>query len=199
MSIRLLPWAIAAGMVGTIAACHADSISSPSSPISAGVIGENAPAQYDFHVGDAFLQTINPAFGPDVALAPNGDEVILTGTGTLSIHPKSVTGGGTFTGPTGTELAGTGTWSATDLLSFVSYGPSLTGAAPPSFRTGQALIRIQLHPAGAASAIGAILRIECHVPGSVVPGGIEEGINLLVPGVANFTEQAGGNTLFVLK
>jgi hypothetical protein len=198
MPVRLLPWAIAASIVGTIAACHADSISSPSSPISARVVGENAPAQYDFHAGDAFLQALNPAFGPDLALAPNGDKVILTGTGTLSIHPKSATGGGTFThlSPTGDELA-TGTWSATDLLSFVSYGPS--AATPPSFRAGQALIRIQLHPAGAASAVAAILRIECRLPGSVVPGGIEEGINLVVPGVANFNEQAGGNTVFVLK
>ena len=198
MPIRLLAWAIAAGVVSTIAACHADSISAPSSPISARVIGENAPAQYDFHAGDAFLQALNPAFGPDIALAPNGEEVILTGTGTLSIHPKSATGSGTFTrlSSTGDELA-TGTWSATDLLSFVSYGPS--AATPPSFRAGLALIRIQLHPTGGASAVAAILRIECRLPGSVVPGGIEEGINLIVPGVANFNEQAGGNTVFVLK
>ena len=198
MPIRRLPWATVAGMVGTIAACHADSISSPSSPISARVVGENASAQYDFHAGDAFLQALNPAFSPDVALAPNGERVILTGTGTLSIHPKSATGGGTFTrlSPTGAELA-TGTWTAADLLSFVSYGLGTT--TPPSFRAGQALIRIQLQPAGAATAVGAILRIECHLPGSVVPGGIEEGINLLVPGVANFNEQAGGNTVFVLK
>ena len=198
MPIRLLPWAIAAGIVGTIAACHADSISAPASAPSAKVIAENAPAQYDFHAGDAFLQALNPAFGPDLALAPNGEEVILTGTGTLSLHPKSATGGGSFTrlSSTGAELA-TGTWSAADLLSFVSYGPS--AATPPSFRAGQALLRIQLHPAGGASAVAAILRIECHLPGSVVPGGIEEGINLVVPGVANFNEQAGGNTLFVLK
>jgi len=39
---------------------HADSFSSP---VSARVIGENAPAQYDFHAGDAFLQALNPAFG----------------------------------------------------------------------------------------------------------------------------------------
>jgi hypothetical protein len=94
---------------------------------------------------------------------------------------------------------GDGTWSATDLLSFVSYGAALTGAAPPSFGAGQGLLRIQLHPAGAGTAVGAILRIECHLPGSVVPGGIEEGINLVVPGVANFNEQAGGNRVFVLK
>jgi hypothetical protein len=198
MAIRLLPWAIAAGTVGTIAACHADSISSPSPPISAKVISENAAAQYDFHAGDAFLQALNPAFGPDVALAPSGEKVILTGTGTLSLHPKSATGSGTFTrlSPTGAELA-TGTWSAADLLSFVSYGLGTT--TPPSFRAGQALIRIQLHQGGAAPAVGAILRIECHLPGSVVPGGIEEGINLLVPGVANFNKQAGGNTVFILK
>jgi hypothetical protein len=33
----------------------------------------------------------------------------------------------------------------------------------------------------------------------VVPGGIEEGINLLVPWVGNFNEQAGGTTVLALK
>jgi hypothetical protein len=93
----------------------------------------------------------------------------------------------------------TGTWQATDLLSFESYGPSLTGAAPPSFTAGKALLRILILPEGSDAAIPALLEIECQVPGSVVPGGIEEGVNLRVPGIANFNEQASGNTLFVLK
>ena len=187
--------------LGIGSACGSDRVASPAvARVSARVVDQGSSASYDWHVGDAFLIALNPAFGPDVAEAPNGDRVIVSGTGTLGIHPKAASGGGTFThrSSAGTVI-GTGTWQVTDLLSFVSYGPSLTGAAPPSFTAGRALLRILIFPEGANAGISAILDVECHVPGSVVPGGIEEGINLRVPGIANFNEQAGGNTLFVLK
>ena len=34
-------------------------------------------------------------------------------------------------------------------------------------------------------------------PGSTFPGGKEEGINLLLPGIANFNHQVSGATVFV--
>src|ERR671935_2121106 len=60
---------------------------------------------------------------PNVSRAPNGDQVAVTGGGTFSVHPKSVTASGTFThtDSQGNVLA-SGTWTATELLSFQLYG-----------------------------------------------------------------------------
>jgi hypothetical protein len=189
--IRLALFAIAAG---TLIACRADTIAAPSdSPASAKVVDQNASATYGWHAGDAFLPPLIP---PDITEAANGDRVILSGTGTLGLHPKFATGGGTFTRTTagGTVLA-TGTFTATDLLSFVAYGTS--PLLPPVLNSGQALLRVQLVPDGSATTIDAILRIECVLPGSTFPGGKVEGIKLLVPGIANFNHPVSGATVFV--
>ena len=188
---RLVLVTIAAGL---LVACRADTIAAPSdSPIAAKVVDQNLSASYGWHAGDAFLPPLVP---PDVAEAANGDRIILTGTGTLTLHPKSATGGGTFTHTTaeGTVLA-TGTFTATELLSFESYGPS--PLLPPFLNSGQALIRVALVPDGSTTSIDGILRVECVLPGSTFPGGKEEGINLLLPGLANFNHQISGATVFV--
>jgi hypothetical protein len=188
---RLVLVTIAAGL---LVACRADTIAAPSdSPIAAEVVDQNLSASYGWHAGDAFLPPLVP---PDVAEAANGDRIILTGTGTLTLHPKSATGAGTFTHTTaeGTVLA-TGTFTATELLSFESYGPS--PLLPPFLNSGQALIRVALVPDGTTTSIDGILRVECVLPGSTFPGGKEEGINLLLPGLANFNHQVSGATVFV--
>jgi hypothetical protein len=188
---RLVLVTIAAGL---LVACRADTIAAPSdSPIAAKVVDQNLSASYGWHAGDAFTPPLVP---PDVAEAANGDRIILTGTGTLTLHPKSATGAGTFTHTTavGTVLA-TGTFTATDLLSFESYGPS--PLLPPFLNSGQALIRVALVPDGSTTSIDGILRVECVLPGSTFPGGKEEGINLLLPGLANFNHQVSGATVFV--
>jgi hypothetical protein len=189
--IRLALFATAAGI---LIACRTDTIAAPSdSPMTAKVVDQNVSATYGWHAGDAFLPPLIP---PDVAEAANGDRVILTGTGTLGLHPKFATGGGTFTHTTagGTVLA-TGTFTATELLSFVAYGPS--PLLPQILSSGQALLRVRLVPTGSTASIDAILRIECVLPGGTFPAGKEEGINLLVPGTGNFNREVSGVTLFV--
>ena len=189
--IRVALFPIAAGI---LIACRTDTIAAPSdSPIAAKVVNQNVAATYGWHAGDAFVPPLVP---PDVAEAANGDRIILTGTGTLTLHPKSATGGGTFTQTTaeGTVLA-TGTYTATELLSFESYGPS--PLLPSFLNSGQALIRVALVPDGSTTSIDGILRVECVLPGSTFPGGKEEGINLLLPGIANFNHQVSGATVFV--
>ncbi|MFL5493787.1 MAG: hypothetical protein ACJ8DC_05300 [Gemmatimonadales bacterium] len=188
---RLVLVTIAAGL---LIACRADTIAAPSDwPIAAKVVDQNLSASYGWHAGDAFTPPLVP---PDVAEAANGDRIILTGTGTLTLHPKSVTGGGTFThtAAEGTVLA-TGTFTATELLSFESYGPS--PLLPPFLNSGQALIRVALLQDGSTTSIDGILRVECVLPGGTFPGGKEEGINLLLPGLANFNHQISGATVFV--
>src|SRR2546430_1645298 len=55
---------------------------------------------------------------PNVAVASNGDTLAITGMGVFSTHPKTVTASGAFTHDVAGGGTGTGTWTATDLLSF---------------------------------------------------------------------------------
>ena len=125
---------------------------------------------------------------PDIARAANGDTVRITGTGTLGVHPKSVSGSGTYNS-TNTRV-GSGTWTAVKLLSFKAYGTN--DAVTPGATAGKALIRVQL-----SNGKRGVLRITCHLPGTTVPGGFHEGVRLAVQGGPNFNKEAGGFTLFI--
>ena len=151
-----------------------------------------------------------PFFGPPfpeivVATASNGDIIEVAGQGTLSIHPKTATGNGTFThkDSDGTIVLGSGTWMATELLSFQEYGPSTDPANfPPNLRAGYANIKV--HLTGGGAEFPGILRVYCVLPGAKVPASTPEGILLNIPGVANFNKVAGeggfgGPTLFILQ
>jgi hypothetical protein len=131
---------------------------------------------------------------PDVASAPNGDTISISGSGTLSIHPNSVTGGGTFTHKDASgNVLSTGTWTAQQLLSFVSYGTSQ--GVPPTFEGGKALMLIHLSPNTGGSGFDGVLRITCVI-GSP-PAGAHEGIRLNVQDVINFNKEVSGETLFI--
>ena len=84
-------------------------------------------ASYEFLAGadsgDFALCSISPTACPDIARAANGDTVTIAGTGMLSVHPKSVSGTGTYSS-TNTGV-GSGTWTALKLLSFNSPGPTI--------------------------------------------------------------------------
>ena len=61
-----------------------------------------------------WLIGVNGLETPDIAQSSDGATVALTGMGMLSVHPKSVSGGGDFVhmAPDGT-VAGMGTWTVT--------------------------------------------------------------------------------------
>ena len=153
---------------------------------------QSATVTYDYFAGSGVPCSISEC--PDVASAPNGDTITIAGSGTLSIHPDSVTGSGTFThkDASGTVLA-EGTWAAQQLLSFVSYGTS--PGLPPTFEGGKALVLIHLSPNAGGSGFDAVLRITCLV-GSP-PVGAHEGIRLNVQDVINFNKEVSGDTLFI--
>jgi hypothetical protein len=145
-------------------------------------------------IGVEPLCTLDPTFCPDRAKAGNGDEVTITGSGTLSILPKSVTGGGNFIhkNAAGTTLAH-GTWSAVGLVSFVPQGAD-PEAFPPNFHGGVAIMNVALHPSGGGT-IPATLWVDCYL--EVGPTGHGEGVRLDVPGIANFNQHSHGNTVFI--
>lgn len=153
---------------------------------------KSATVTYNYFAGAGVPCSVTEC--PDVASAPNGDTITIAGQGTLSIHPDSVTGSGTFIhkDASGTVLA-EGTWTAQQLLSFVSYGTA--PPFPPTFEGGKALVGIHLSPNTGGSGFDAVLRITCLV-GSP-PAGAHEGIRLDVQDVINFNKEVSGGTLFI--
>ena len=190
MKVSSISAAALAVLVSATLGCGADRIAFPSDrTLSPGVpafgaVDQNESSTYTWHVNNTVTE------------ASNGDRIRLSGAGPLGIHPKSASGGGTFThtNAQGTVI-GSGAWSVTELLSFQSYGAS--PLRPPTFNGGKAQLRVQLTPTGTAVVLEGIMDIECRLPGLDVPGGIIEGVRLVVPGVANFNTPISGSTLFI--
>lgn len=154
----------------------------------------NAPGTWELH-----LEV------PNVSEAPNGDRISVTGSGVFSVHPKSVTASGGFTHTDASgAVVGSGTWTADKLLSFEFYGcgvvESLDVTLPPDFCGGALKLDVTLTPTGTTLALDAKLTIFCIV-GPQAPSShddpSEEGITLVVPGVANFNELVSGMNIYI--
>ena len=140
---------------------------------------------------------------PNVAQAPNGDRVAITGEGEFQVHPKAVEAEGEFTH---TDAAGTviasGTWTATELLAYQSYGCGVVEGdpLPPNFCGGQLKMRVVLTPEGTSLQIPAILTVFCII-GPNPPNSHDdesgEGITLVVPGVVNFNKVVTGMNIYI--
>lgn len=166
------------------------------SPSLAAADSNNAPATFELHLEE-----------PNISVAPNGDEIAVTGEGVFSVHPKSVTasGGFTHTDSAGSVLA-TGVWTATQLLSFEFYGcgvvtfPDPDVILPPDFCGGALKLSVTLTPDGAGLSIPGVLTIFCIV-GPQTPVShddpSEEGIHLVVPGFGSFNRIMSGMNIYI--
>jgi hypothetical protein len=136
---------------------------------------------------------------PNTAQAPNGDQVAVTGEGEFSVHPKSVEADGEFThtDSAGNVLA-TGSWTATQLLSYQSYGCGVVFGTPlpPNFCGGKVIMRVLLTPEGTTLRIPGKLWVFCLI-GPNPPNSAEEGIRLNVPGIINFNDVTGGENVYI--
>ncbi|MBI2449799.1 hypothetical protein HYV49_05905 [Candidatus Pacearchaeota archaeon] len=161
------------------------------------VFADSESVTLGFLIGTGFLCDLDSSACPVIAMADNGDTVELTGTGTLSTHPKSVSGEGTFVhkNADGTILA-TGTWTATKLLSFHSYGSGATQGLPEELEGGRASILVHLNPDTGGPGFDAILEIDCTL-GNKIPNGAIEGIRLNVKDALNFNKMVSGFTVFI--
>jgi hypothetical protein len=89
----------------------------------------------DNHAAYVWVVGAVPAGSSDTAMAPDGSTVILTGSGKLQAGPGgSAGGGGTYTMSSG----GSGTWTVTGMLGFVSYGSGAAQGLPANLFGGQA-------------------------------------------------------------
>ena len=135
---------------------------------------------------DTYIWVVGATTPSDTAIAPDGSTITMKGQGTLTAGPdNAASGGGTYSLSTG----GSGTWTATGVLGFVSYGP----AAPPLpsiLFGGETKLNIRL-----SNGATGVLTIFC-VLGSPPPSK-EEGITVVLGAAGQFTKQDGGNTIFI--
>lgn len=155
---------------------------------------------FGFLAGSGFLCGLGPTACPDVARADNGDTIQITGSGMLTTSPKTARGSGTFVHKRGSITVASGTWKATDLLSFQDAGSS--PVFPPALHAGSALFAVHLvvtgGPATGLQADG-VLRVTCELPGALVSGNRDEGVRLVVDDIINFNKEVSGFTVFVKK
>jgi hypothetical protein len=136
-------------------------------------------------------------------VAPNGDQIAIEGEAEFSVNPNAVTGSGSFThmNAGGTVLA-TGTWRATGLVDYQSYGCGVVfgDPLPPNFCGGRVAMKVTLTtPLG---ELPGILTVVCVIgpnpPNSIISNGDRsEGATLNVPGVINFNHTAGGDNVII--
>ncbi len=176
------------------AACgQTGSLQNPSAPSTlsqpANIAGNSASiGTLAAHETGTFLYRVGLA--GNRATAENGDVVTVTvtrdGTNTFDVGAKSASGGGTFVHKTaGGTVLGSGTWVATGLLDFQSYGNG------PSAFGGRAALTVSLTPSANPSVHRpGILEIECLF--GEPPAGAFEGIRLNVKDVINFNKTVPG-------
>jgi hypothetical protein len=140
---------------------------------------------------------------PNFGVAANGDQIAVTGEGEFSVNPNSVTAAGEFThtDSSGNVLA-TGTWTATGLLDYQSYGCGevFGDPIPPDLCGGAVKMRVTLTPDGTSLQLPGTMTVFCvigpHAPQSIL-GPLTEGVTLNVPGIINFNHSAGGDNVYV--
>jgi hypothetical protein len=136
---------------------------------------------------------------PNLGVAPNGDQISITGHADFSVNPKSVEGDGGFvhTSASGAVVA-QGTWTATELLDYQSYGCGIVFdmTLPPDFCGGKVKMRVLLN-----GELPAVMTVICIIgpkaPASAFGDNRSEGAMLDVPGVINFNHTAGGDNVII--
>jgi hypothetical protein len=139
---------------------------------------------YDYLAGAGFVCDFGGC--PAVARSDSGDTIEIKGAGTFRLKLAQVTGGGEYTwrNPAGQGVE-TGTWTASRLVAFQSFGIGVFG-----LEGGVAQMRITL-----SSGRGALLRITCDEGDE--PPSAHEGIRVAIADGPNFNTEVSGLTAFI--
>ena len=140
---------------------------------------------------------------PNLGVAANGDQIAITGEGEFSVNPNSVNAAGGFThrDSSGNVMA-TGTWTASGLIEYQSYGCGevFGDPIPPNLCGGAVKMRVTLTPDGTSLQLPGILTVICvigtHASQSIL-GPRTEGVMLDVPGIVNFNHSTGGDNVYI--
>jgi hypothetical protein len=140
---------------------------------------------------------------PNLGVAANGDQIAVTGGGAFSVNPNAVEAAGEFTHTDSSgNVLGAGTWTATGLLNYQSYGCGEVFGAPipPDLCGGAVKMSVTLTPTGTSLQLPGTMTVFCvigtHAPHSVL-GPLTEGVTLDVPGIQNFNHSNGGDNDYV--
>jgi len=140
---------------------------------------------------------------PNFGVAANGDQIAVTGEGEFSVNPNGVDATGDFIHADGSgNVLATGTWTATGLINYQSYGcGEVFGITIPPDQCGGAVkMSVTLTPTGTGLKLAGTLTVFCvigtHAPQSVL-GPLTEGVTLNVPGIQNFNHSAGGDNRYI--
>jgi hypothetical protein len=180
--MRIFRWAVALLLVLVVA-------------IPAPAVADSEAVEFDFLIGAGFLCGLDPFACPDISAAANGDTLELTGSGVITTHPKSVTGGGTFVHNFvgGGSIAGT--WEATKLVSFNGYGCVDFGGGT-ILCGGMAIIQVEFSVGGTVVGDG-VLQVEGVI--GDFPAAASEGVRLnahTALGGINFNQEVSGRAVF---
>ena len=143
----------------------------------------------------------------NIGVAANGETIHIScestegECGTFAVNPKAIEASGEFQhfGADGSLLA-EGTWTATQLISYQSYGcGEVFGQPIPPDLCGGA-VRFRATFSTPIGELSGIITVFCVV-GPNAPASIEhafgEGVTVVVPGIVNFNHPAGGDNIFV--
>jgi len=144
---------------------------------------------------------------PNLGVAANGETIAITYEagkhvyGTFSVHPKSIEASGEFAHllPDGTLFA-SGTWTATELISYHSYGcGEVLGEPLPPDLCGGAL-KFAATFSTPIGELDGIITVFCIV-GPEAPASHDdptgEGVTVIVPGIINFNHTGGGDNVYI--
>ncbi len=150
----------------------------PSTGFAAGA-SENH-AVYTWVVG------VDPPF-TNTAIAPDGSTITVSGSGALQAGPgHTASGGGTYALSSG----GSGNWTVTGMLGFVSYGNATPQGLPANLFGGETKLRIQLD-----NGTDGVLTITCVL--GVPPPAKTEGVAVVLGQGGEFTKHDGGDNVFI--
>jgi hypothetical protein len=138
---------------------------------------------------ETYVWVVGATTPSDAAMAPDGNRITMSGHGLLTAGPgNAASGGGTYSLTGG----GSGTWTVTGALGFVSYG-SAGPSFPPGLFGGEAKLNVSL-----SNGASGVLTIIC-VLGSP-PTGKMEGITVILGTGGQFTKSVpeSGTTVFIL-
>ena len=133
---------------------------------------------------------------PNTAMASNGDTITLQdASGTFSTHPKSADGGGSFTHTRAGGGSASGTWTVDGLVDFQPYGCGVVfgNPLPPNFCGGRLSLDVTFHsPTGLHPG-----RVTIYCLIGDPPPSAEEGVRVVIPGIANFNKIVSGMNVYI--
>jgi len=157
--------------------------------------------------GSATQTFLLVAEAPNLGVAANGETIEITCVagehvcGSFSAHPKSIEASGEFEHflADGTLFAA-GTWTATELISYQSYGcGEVLGEPLPPDLCGGAL-KFAATFSTPIGELDGIITVFCIV-GPKAPASHDdpsgEGVTVVVPGIINFNHAGGGENVYI--